>query len=135
MQYKNAKYTNDNGWIDCEINHSVHGWIPYTLNPLDTDMTINNVSLLASMAKNKDVAAYVAPTQSELDVIAEGQVRTKRNYLLSSEVDPLVSNPLRWADMSADGQDQWKLYRRALLDITAQAGFPNEVVWPTKPSE
>jgi hypothetical protein len=24
-------------------------------------------------------------------------------------------------------------YRQALRDITAQAGFPNEVVWPTKP--
>jgi hypothetical protein len=24
-------------------------------------------------------------------------------------------------------------YRQALRDITAQSGFPNEVVWPTKP--
>lgn len=133
MQYKNAKYINDNGWIDCEINHSVHGWIPYTLNPLDIDMTINNDDLLAAMSANKDVAAYVAPTQDELDAISANEVRGKRDYLLSSSVDPIVSNPLRWNDMSADEQAQWKLYRRALLDVTAQSGFPNAVTWPVSP--
>ena len=133
MQYKNAKYINDNGWIDCEINHSVHGWIPYTLNPLDTDMTINNDDLLAAMSANKDVAAYVAPTQDELDAISASAVRGKRDYLLSSSVDPIVSNSLRWDDMSADEQAQWKLYRRALLDVTAQSGFPNAVTWPVSP--
>ena len=133
MQYKNAKYINDNGWIDCEINHSVHGWIPYTLNPLDIDMTINNYDLLAAMSANKDVAAYVAPTQDELDAISANEVRGKRDYLLSSSVDPIVSNPLRWNDMSADEQAQWKLYRRALLDVTAQSGFPNAVTWPVSP--
>tara|TARA_R110000868_G_scaffold52873_1_gene166482 strand:- start:715 stop:1113 length:399 start_codon:yes stop_codon:yes gene_type:complete len=132
MQYKNAKYINDNGWIDCEINHSVHGWIPYTLNPLDTDTTVNNDDLLAAMSANKDVAAYVAPTQDELDATSAIEVRAKRNYLLSSSVDPIVSNPLRWDDMSADKQAQWKLYRRALLDITEQADFPN-VIWPQEP--
>jgi hypothetical protein len=132
MQYKNAKYINDNGWINCEINHSVHGWIPYTLNPLDIDMTINNDDLLAAMSANKDVAPYVAPTQDELDAISASAVRGKRDYLLSSSVDPIVSNPLRWDDMSADKQAQWKLYRRALLDITEQADFPN-VIWPQEP--
>ena len=133
MQYKNAKYTNDNGWIDCEINHPSYGWIPYTLDPSDTDMTVNNDDLLAAMSANKDVAAYVAPTQSELDAISANEVRGKRDAILSSKVDKIVSNPLRWDDMSADEQAQWKLYRRALLDITAQAGFPNEVVWPQEP--
>ena len=133
MQYKNAKYTNDNGWIDCEINHPSYGWIPYTLDPSDTDMTVNNDDLLAAMSANKDVAAYVAPTQSELNAILANEVRGKRDAILSSKIDKIVSNPLRWDDMSADEQAQWKLYRRALLDITAQAGFPNEVVWPQEP--
>ena len=133
MQYKNAKYTNDNGWIDCEINHPSYGWIPYTLDPSDTDMTVNNDDLLAAMSENKDVAAYVAPTQSELNAILANEVRGKRDAILSSKIDKIVSNPLRWDDMSADEQAQWKLYRRALLDITAQAGFPNEVAWPQEP--
>ena len=53
MNYRNAKYINDNGWIDCEIEHPQFGWIPYTLDPADTDMTVNNDDLLAAMAKNK----------------------------------------------------------------------------------
>ena len=133
MNYRNAKYINTNGLIDCEIEHSTYGWIPYTLDPSDTDMTVNNDDLLAAMSANKDVAAYVAPTQSELNAILANEVRGKRDAILSSKVDKIVSNPLRWDDMSAGEQAQWKLYRRALLDITAQAGFPNEVVWPQEP--
>ena len=28
MNYRNAKYINDNGWVDCEIQHPEPGWIP-----------------------------------------------------------------------------------------------------------
>ena len=133
MNYRNAKYINTNGLIDCEIEHSTYGWIPYTLDPSDTDMTVNNDDLLAAMSANKDVAAYVAPTQSELNAILANEVRGKRDAILSSKVDKIVSNPLRWDDMSAGEQAQWKLYRRALLDITAQSGFPNAVTWPVSP--
>lgn len=28
---------------------------------------------------------------------------------------------------------EWATYRQALRDITTQAGFPEEIVWPTKP--
>jgi hypothetical protein len=30
--------------------------------------------------------------------------------------------------------DDWKTYRQALRDVPAQAGFPNTITWPTKPS-
>jgi hypothetical protein len=134
MNYRNAKYI-DSTRVDCEINHRTYGWIPYTLDPRDTDMTVDNVSLLASMIKNKDVAAYVPPTKEELNVKAAASIRDKRDFLLSSEVDKTVSNPLRWADMSEEKQAEWAAYRRALLDITDQGTFPTSVTWPTKPSE
>jgi hypothetical protein len=75
-------------------------------------------------------------TDAEIEVVnaARGpSIRRHRDNLLATEVDPLVTNPLRWADLTSDQQAAWTQYRRALLDITAQAGFPNEVVWPTKP--
>lgn len=28
----------------------------------------------------------------------------------------------------------WATYRQALRDISAQAGFPNSITWPTEPS-
>ena len=134
MKYRNAKYINNNGWIDCEINHSEYGWIPYTLDPNDTDMTINNNDLLAAMNANGDVAAYVPPTAAEIDAKLAATIRRDRNAILETEVDPIVSNPLRWADMTEAKQTEWTNYRTALLDITTQASFPTSVTWPTKPT-
>jgi hypothetical protein len=85
------------------------------------------------MDADPDTAAYVPPTQEELDTATAKAVRAERDYRLASEVDPIVSNPLRWADLTAEKQAEWAAYRRALLDVTAQSGFPNSVVWPTKP--
>lgn len=133
MNYRNAKYINETGWVDCEIEHPDYGWIPYTLDPADTDMTINNDDLLAAMIANGDVAAYVPPTQAELDAEAAAAVRAERDMKLSTEVDPIAGNALRWASLTADQQQAWADYRQALLDITQQSGFPHDVVWPTKP--
>ena len=131
-EVRNARSTNAaNTSIDVEINHPEYGWIPYLLTDYDTDMTINNDELLELIGS--DYAAYVPPTQEELDAALAASIRGQRNNLLRTEVDPLVTNPLRWAELTEAQQAAWTQYRRDLLDITAQAGFPTEVVWPTKP--
>ena len=61
------------------------------------------------------------------------QIRQERNGILTTVVDPLVSNPLRWADLTSDKQAEWATYRQALLDVPQQAGFPTNITWPTKP--
>ena len=132
MNYRNAKYIDDTR-IDCEIEHPEFGWIPYTLDPADTDMTIDNNALLDAMASAGDVAAYVPPTQAELDEAAALVVREERDMKLATEVDPIAGNALRWAALDADTQAAWAAYRQALLDVPAQAGFPHDVMWPTKP--
>lgn len=132
MNYRNAKYI-DELRIDCEIEHEKYGWIPYTLDPSDLDMTVNNDELLAAMSLAGDVAPYVPPTQAELDAIAAQDIRYQRDVKLATEVDPIAGNALRWAALTADQQAAWAAYRQALLDVTIQSGFPNDVVWPTKP--
>lgn len=131
MNYRNAKYI-DAVRIDCEIEHPDFGWIPYTLDPADTDMTINNDELLAAMKSAGDVAAYVPPTQVELDAALAAELRLQRDGLLT-DVDAIAGNALRWAELSADKQTAWGVYRQALLDVPQQAGFPNDVTWPIKP--
>lgn len=121
----------DNLRMDVEINHPDYGWIPYTLDPDDTDTTIDNDEVMSLIGT--DFAAYVAPTQAELDAAAAAQVRGERDNILATVVDPIVSNPLRWADMTAEKQAEWSAYRTALLEITDQAGFPHDITWPTKP--
>ena len=65
-QVRNAQsLQSDNLRMDLEIDHPDHGWIPYTVDPSDTDTTIDNAAILALVGSS--FGAYVAPTQAELD--------------------------------------------------------------------
>jgi hypothetical protein len=132
MEYRNAKHIGQNR-IDCEINHPTYGWIPFTCDPEDTGARFDVAELHSRMAADPATAPYIPPTQAELDEVASRQVRRQRDFILATQVDPLISNPLRWGDMTAERQQAWSDYRRALLDIPQQPGFPNDVVWPTAP--
>jgi len=132
MNYRNAKHISG-GRIDCEIEHPKFGWIPYTLDPADTDMTVNNDDLLASMTAAGNVAAYIPPTQVELDAELAREEREKRDHRLQTEIDPIVMNSLRWGSLSASEQASMATLRQSLLDVPQQAGFPKTHVWPNKP--
>ena len=129
MNYRNAKHISE-GRIDCEIEHPVHGWVPYTLDPADTDTTVDNDELL--LAIGADAVAYVPPTQEELDVALATSIRAERNGVLL-EVDAYVSNPLRWSELDAPTQALWATYRQALLDVPQQEGFPHTHTFPEEP--
>jgi hypothetical protein len=131
-EVRNARSMNaENTMMDVEINHPDYGWIPYLLTDFDTDNTIDNDNLMSLIGSN--FVAYVAPTQDELDATAASQVRYERDQRLVSEVDPIVSNALRWADLTTEKQNEWTQYRTDLLNVPQQAGFPNTINWPTKP--
>lgn len=125
-----ASIQSDNLRMDVEIRHPDYGWIPYTLDPDDTDTTINNDAVMALIGD--DFAAYVPPTQAELDAAAAAQVRAERDNRLL-EVDAIAGNALRWAALDADTQAAWSVYRQALLDVPQQSNFPHDITWPTKP--
>lgn len=68
--------------------------------------------------------AIVRVTSEEL----ASEARLTRNNLLAS---------LDWtqlADVSQAIKDMWAPYRQALRDITSQEGFPENVIWPAKPT-
>lgn len=132
MNYRNAKRLTD-GRIDCEIEHETYGWIPFTCDPNDTGALFDVAALHATMDADPTTEAYVPPTQEELDAMAAEAVRAQRDTILATEVDPIVSNPLRWAELSSEQQTAWSAYRRVLLDVTMQNGFPHLVSWPIKP--
>jgi hypothetical protein len=132
MEYRNSKYL-DGARIDCEINHPTYGWIPFTCDPTDTGAAFDVVALFDAMAADPATAVYVPPTQAERDAAQAQIVRNDRDTILTNTVDPLVSNPLRWAGLTAEKQTAWAAYRQALLEIPQQSGFPHNVAWPTKP--
>ena len=125
-----ASLQSDNLRMEVEINHPVHGWIPYGLDPADADSTIDNEAVMALIGT--DFAAYVPPTQEELDAALASEVRADRDGRLT-EVDAIAGNALRWAALDAETQAAWATYRQALLDVPQQSGFPNDITWPTEP--
>ena len=132
MEYRNARRT-ATIIVDCEINHPEYGWIPFSCHPGDTGAQFDVAELHSRMIADPATAPYIPPTQEELDVKAAKQVRKQRHRLLATVVDPLVSNPLRWADLTQDQQQAWAAYRMELLNVPQQSGFPQNVIWPVAP--
>ena len=118
----------DDTEFDLEIEHPVYGWIPYSLRSNDADTTINNDELLALA-----LLRFTRITQEEKDARQSALVRGQRDILLETQVDPIVTNPLRWAELTTEQQNAWTQYRTNLLNIPEQEGFPNTVTFPTKP--
>ena len=129
-EFRNAKYINET-IIDCEINHPELGWLPFSCHPEDTGSTVDVVKLYEKL-KASNPEPYVPPTEEEILTEKAFKVRHRRDILLANDVDPLASNPLRWADLSVEVQNKIKVYRNALLDVPQQTGFPATVVFPTK---
>jgi len=131
-EVRNAQSLNaENTWFDVEINHPEYDWIPYALDPADTDNTVDNNVLLGLIGSN--YVAYVAPTQEELDAELAANLRAQRDQKLVEEVDPVVTNPLHWNALTDAKQAEWTQNRTDLLDLPNQAGFPHTVTWPTMP--
>ena len=66
----------------------------------------------------------IAARNAEHDSMKSMVVRSERNTLLSE------SDVYALADRITD---EWKTYRQALRDVPSQAGFPDNITWPTKP--
>lgn len=54
--------------------------------------------------------------EEELIEAKKESVRETRDFYLEKYVDPVVSNPLRWADMSEEEKKEYSDYRKYLLD-------------------
>ena len=77
-----------------------------------------------------EIEDFVMPVLTD-EQLAEG-ARHQRTVLLGP-VDAIVTNPLRWSELTPAQQEAISQYRRDLLDITDQEGFPTNIVWPQSP--
>lgn len=62
-------------------------------------------------------------------------VRAQRDQILSEVVDPLVTNVARFNDLTEAEQQAWLQYRKDLLNVPQQVGFPFNVEWPVVPND
>jgi hypothetical protein len=67
-----------------------------------------------------------------IDLVASAiNMKMQRNQLLAA-VDRV--NPVWYASLSTEQQQQLVAYRQHLLDVPQQAGWPTAIDWPAKPT-
>ena len=65
------------------------------------------------------------------DVTACMNIILKRDYLLETEVDPIMSVPSQWNALTSEQQASWTTYQADLKAVDSR--IPALVTWPTKP--
>ena len=127
---KEPKFSNfEETLIDVIWEHPDHGDIPFTASPDDSEAHGREIFSLAKEGKFGEVMPYDGPSPDEQK---SSEIRQQRDHLLS-ELDVVVSNPLRYAEFSEEEKSQIADYRQALLDVPQQDGFPDAVDWSAKP--
>lgn len=103
MKVKNLSY-NEMGTIDCEIDHPVHGWIPFTSSPGDVEPLGREIHRRAVAGEFGTIAPHQAPVPTPEQVIAEYEAELDK-YLDS------VAQQYRFADRTR---------------LALRAGYPND---------
>lgn len=101
--------------------------VPFTASPNDCEEHGCCIFKDAVEGKYGPIAEYVPPPPpTEAEVTA--QVLAQRDAKLRE------SDWSQLADVPEETKLKWQPYRQALRDITLQASFPYDIVWPTPPS-
>lgn len=126
MNAKNPKF-NSIGTIDLELYHTLYGWIPFTASPNDIEEHGRNLYSLAISGNFGEIGPYIKPKDIEgEDAIL--LVRQKRKSIFENFIDPIVSNPLRWNEITENERQILISYRNNLLNLTDL--YPNPIwVW------
>jgi len=113
------------GWYDQEI----HTDIPEPNVEVSEEVWQNSIN----HSHNTIIDGVTSQVDHRSTEQKASDARMYRDQLLQTEVDPVVTNPLRWAELSSTEQQAWADYRTALLNVPQQVSFPEDIVWPTKP--
>ena len=124
---------NKGGWVNYDRNTELleaDGYLPVVVieeataeKPIVKYREVNGQ--IEQYAEAAPVPAVPEPTAEQQEM----QVRAQRNSLLSlSDWTQLADAPL-----TTEQKQAWAEYRQALRDVPEQAGFPENVVWPSAP--
>jgi len=113
------KAVNRNGVVQDALGNWVFAWVERDMfaDYVDEDgVTVTKVSQEEAYTANKDAEAATA-------------ARATRDGLIAS-CDWMA---IKAFEGGTGVSTEWATYRQALRDVTAQAGFPNDITWPEKP--
>jgi hypothetical protein len=113
MKFRNPVFTSA-GAIDCEIEHPIYGWIPFTCAPKDAGAEFDAPALYAKM---KPHAAAYAPPPAPSPEQARAEADAARAAAYAAEADPLF---FKWQAGEAT-EAEWKAKRE---EIRARYPYP-----------
>jgi hypothetical protein len=126
MEYRNPKKTAGVA-IDCEINHPVFGWIPFTADPADTGAAFDVASLYAELAADPNTLEYVAPPPVVPQSVTPRQVRL---LLLSqgllSQVTALIEQQDEATQIAWEYASEFRRDEPLLLSLATTLGLTNQ---------
>jgi hypothetical protein len=126
MNYRNPIFC-ESGAIDCEIDHPIYGWIPFTASP--DDVEAHGRELYAEILEAGGIAPYTPPPPPPPPTTEQlaAQARAERDRLLAA------SDWTQLPDVPEATRAAWAEYRQALRDVPQQDGFPLTIKWPERP--
>jgi hypothetical protein len=113
------KAVNRNGVVQDALGNWVFAWVERDMfaDYVDEDgVTVTKASQEQAYTARKDAEAATA-------------ARAERDKLIAS-CDWMA---IKAFEGGTTVSTEWATYRQALRDVTDQAGFPNEITWPTQP--
>lgn len=99
---------------------------PLFYGTCDDDADTNALGIISTMDEHRYAMLRNVETANQ-----KLHVRNQRDFKLRSDVDSL--NPIRWGELTDDQKVAWAEYRKLLLDVPQQAGFPWSIEWPKQP--
>ena len=114
--------------FDVQIEDSIYGSVPYTFC-LNSDYKSDIYIEIEKLFKAGDINIKECIYDDSPELVAES-IRIHRDNLLA-ETDKYMTIDY---PISKEVQDLMRAYRQALRDVPQQDGFPDNVIWPEKPS-
>ena len=123
MQIRSAKY-NKSGTVDCEIDHPVHGWIPFTASPSDVEKRGRDI--FSELSSGGRIAPYVAPPLPTAEEVLASKrsaaVLTRREFFQALDIAGLYDSVM---SLKTDPATP----RATIIDLETAATFERN--WPT----
>lgn len=111
-----ANYRKSSIDLEVDFNELTEEFVHFNAHPNDIVSWGPELYNRAVAGEFGEIAEWEIPA----DITGEdaiNAIRNMRDRRLESEVDPIVTNPLRWGSMTEAKQQEWSDYRQALLDL------------------
>ena len=117
---RNPKWLNQaHTFLECEVQftHIPEEWVPFSARE-SGDLPHTHAIFAECVAGNYgEIQEFITPVLTESE--RTDAIREVRDQILESEVDPVISNSVRFNSLSTEKQQEWMDYRQTLLDLPA----------------